>query len=77
MKKSKRRSNINIIIFSYTCYLGAYDYAHDISVSFGNVLMIIAGVLGLLVLLTCCLCFHPSNEKKSTNYYTRMAYYDD
>jgi hypothetical protein len=41
------------------------------------VLISIAGVLGLFVLFTCCLCCHPESKNKGTDYYSRMAYYDE
>lgn len=67
-----------ILIFSSNpCYKAMLTYFESAFNTTGAILISIASVFGLMVIMTCCLCCHPNNSNKGSDYYTRLAYTAD
>lgn len=60
------------------CYVEVADFVHSYGKGAGIASAIIAFVMLLTILFSCCLCCHPDQKNQAhTNYYKRMAYYDE
>ncbi|CAD8179065.1 unnamed protein product [Paramecium pentaurelia] len=72
-------NNVNSKVKSYNnpCYKAMLTYFESAFNTTGAILISIASVFGLMVIMTCCLCCHPHNSNKGSDYYTRLAYTAD
>lgn len=75
----ENRNKFKYIYFLYrdiSCFDDVSNWLHDNGLIIGDICMAIAGVLLLIIIFTCCLCFHPEKKMQAGNFYQRMAYYD-
>jgi hypothetical protein len=59
-----------------SCFEDVSSWLHSNGLLIGDICMIIAGVLLLIIIFTCCLCLHPEKKLQAGNFYQKMAYYD-
>ncbi|CAK58201.1 unnamed protein product (macronuclear) [Paramecium tetraurelia] len=69
--------NSNVKNHNYPCYKGMIEYFQNMFTTTGSILFSLAALFGVMVILTCCLCCHPHNSNKGSDYYTRLAYTAD
>ncbi|CAD8195933.1 unnamed protein product [Paramecium octaurelia] len=72
-------NNVNTKVknYNYSCYQGLTDYFKNMFTTTGSILISLAALFGIMVIFTCCLCCHPHNSNKGSDYYTRLAYTAD